>query len=220
MPNGISRPISRHLEHAAMAARGLAPLTILLAIACVATASASDMPPEVVAKFTRQVQPLLVNRCAAGACHGGPAGHEPRFERGAASARPDRIDTLTNMRTFLDTIGSSRDPKRLVTLLSIRHPAETTKSRLAAAPLTASERITIESWLAAVRTAETGHRHEPAVRQVSAETTVAPQPNPFRNLLDTAANPPLLEEPQEPQGVIFKKDDGVDAEPPVAPSPP
>jgi hypothetical protein len=58
------------------------------------------------------------------------------------------------------------------------------------------------------------------VRQVSAEAAVAPQPNPFRNLLDTAANPPVLEEPQEPQGVIFKKDDGVDAEPPVAPSPP
>ena len=203
-----------------MPARGLAPLTILRAIACGATASASDMPPEVVAKFTRQVQPLLVNRCAAGACHGGPAGHEPRFERGPASARPDRIDTLTNMRTFLDTIGSNRDPKRLVTLLSIRHPAEPTKSRLAAAPLTATERITIESWLAAVRTVETGQRHDPAVRQVSAETTVAPQPNPFRNLIDTAANPPALEEPQEPHGVIFKKDDGVDAEPPLAPSPP
>jgi hypothetical protein len=32
-----------------MLARGLAPLTILLVIACVATASASDMPPDVVA---------------------------------------------------------------------------------------------------------------------------------------------------------------------------
>ena len=203
-----------------MAARGLVPLTILLAIACVATASASDMPPEVVAKFTRQVQPLLVNRCAAGACHGGPAGHEPRFERGSASARPDRIDTLTNMRTFLDTIGSNRDPKRLVTLLSIRHPAETTKSRLAAAPLTTSERITIESWLAAVKMAETGRRHAPAVRQVSAEAPVVPQPNPFRHLLDTAANPPAFEEPQEPNGVIFKKDDESSPEPPVAPAPP
>lgn len=203
-----------------MAARGLVPLTILFVIACSTTASASDVPPEVVARFTRQVQPLLVNRCAAGACHGGPAGHEPRFERGPASARPDRIDTLTNMRTFLDTIGSNRDPKRLVTLLSIAHPAEPTKSRLAAAPLTASERITIESWLAAVKMAETGRRHDPAVRQVSAEAPVVPQPNAFRNLLDTAANPPAFEEPQEPQGVIFKKDDGVDAEPPLAPSPP
>ena len=203
-----------------MTARGLASLTIAFTLAATAPARGTDVPPEVVAKFTRQVQPLLVNRCAAGACHGGPAGHEPRFERGSASARPDRIDTLTNMRTFLDTIGSNRDPKRLVTLLSIRHPAETTKSRLAAAPLTASERITIESWLAAVKMAETGRRHDPAVRQVSAEAPVVRRPNRFRHLLDTAANPPAFEEPQEPQGVIFKKDDGVDAEPPVAPSPP
>jgi hypothetical protein len=203
-----------------MQARGLAPLTILLAIACVASASASDMPPGVVAKFTRQVQPLLVNRCAAGACHGGPAGHEPRFERGPASARPDRIDTLSNMRTFLDTIGADRDPKRLVMLLSERHPTEPSTSRLAAAPLTAGERITIESWLAVVRTAETGRRYNPAVRQVSAEVTVAPQPNPLRDLLDTAANPPVFEEPQQPQGVIFKNDDGVAPEPPLPPSPP
>jgi hypothetical protein len=49
---------------------------------------------------------------------------------------------------------------------------------------------------------------------------VVRQPNRFRHLLDTAANPPAFEEPQEPPGVIFKKDDGVDVEPPVAPSPP
>jgi hypothetical protein len=80
-----------------MTARGLASLTIAFALAATAPARGTDVPPEVVAKFTRQVQPLLVNRCAAGACHGGPAGHEPRFERGPASARPDRLDTLTNM---------------------------------------------------------------------------------------------------------------------------
>ena len=203
-----------------MPARGLPALTIAFALASTAMAVASDVPLEVVAKFTRQVQPLLVNRCAAGACHGGPAGHEPRFERGPASARPDRADTLANLKTFLDTVGASRDPQRLVTLLSVRHPAEQTKSRLTAAPLTASERITIESWLAAVKTAEAGRRHDPAVRQVSAEADITPQRNRFRDLLDTAANPPAFEEPQEPQGVIFKKDDGVDAAPPLAPSPP
>ena len=203
-----------------MPTRGLSPLTITLALASAAMAVASDVPPEVVAKFTRQVQPLIVNRCAAGACHGGPAGHEPRFERGPASARPDRTDTLANLKTFLETVGANRDPQRLVTLLSVRHPAEPTKSRLAAAPLTAGERITIESWLAAVKTAEAGYRHDPAVRQVSAEAEITPQRNPFRDLLDTAANPPAIEEPQEPQGVIFKKDDGVAPEPPLPPSPP
>lgn len=203
-----------------MSVRGLALLASLTSLTVIAPASASDLPPELVAKFTRQVQPLLVNRCAAGACHGGPAGYVPRFERGPASARPDRLDTLANIKTFLDAVGADRDPKRLVTLLSGRHPAEPTKSRLAASPLTASERMTIETWLTAVRTAETGHRRDPAIRQVSAEAPATSPRNPFRDLLDTAANPPTFEEPVQPQGVIFQNDDGVDAEPPVAPSPP
>jgi len=197
-----------------MPARGPALLVILTAVAA-APAASGDVPPELVAKFTRQVQPLIVNRCAAGACHGGPAGHEPRFERGPATARPDRLDTLANIKTFLDTVGADRDPKALVTLLAGRHPLEPTKSRLAAAPLTATERVTIETWLAAVRTAETGRHRDPAVRQVSAEAAVAPPRNPFRDLLDAAANPPALEEPQEPRGVIFKADDGIAPEPPT-----
>ena len=203
-----------------MPARGRIALAILTAITSLAPALASDLPPDVMARFTRQVQPLLVNRCAAGACHGGPEGHEPRFERGPASARPDRADTLANLKTLLDTVGANRDPQRLVTLLSGRHPTEPAKSRLAAAPLTATERVTIETWLAAVRTAEAGHRRDRTVRQVSAESPASPPRNPFRDLLDTAANPPAFEEPMQPQGVIFKNDDGVDAEPPVAPAPP
>lgn len=203
-----------------MTARGLSFLPLAFALGITAPVRGADVPPEVVAKFTRQVQPLLVNRCAAGACHGGPAGHEPRFERGPASARPDRLDTLANLHTFLDTVGSDRDPRPLVKLLSVKHPAKTTKSRLAAAPLTASERLTIESWLAAVKLAESGRRHDPAVRQVSAEAPVPPPRNPFRDLLDTAANPPALEEPKEPGGAIFKNDDGMAPEPPPTPSPP
>lgn len=198
--------------------RGLASLAITFAVA--ATAAASDLPPDVVATFTQRVQPLVMNRCAAGACHGGPAGHEPRFERGTVSSRPDRVRTLANMQTFLKTVGADRDPKRLVAMLSVRHPAGSTKSGLAAAPLTASERVTIESWLTAVQTAETGHRRDPAVRQVSAETPNAPTRNRFRDLLDASTNQPELEPPRQPTGAIFRNDDGESPEPPMAPSPP
>ena len=186
----------------------------------VAVASASDMPPDVVAKFTRQVQPLIVNRCAAGACHGGPHGHEPRFERGSAAVRPDRTHTLANLQTFLKAVGSDRDPQRLVTLLAGKHPTAPSKTGLAAAPLTARERVTIESWLAAVRSAETGHRFDPAVQQAAAHVDPTPQRNPFRDLLTAAASPTELPPPSDPQGVIFKKDDESSPEPPVAPAPP
>lgn len=201
-----------------MIRRGLGSLAMALALA--SAARANDLPPDVVATFTQRVQPLVMNRCAAGACHGGPAGHEPRFERGTVSSRPDRVHTLANMHTFLKTVGADRDPKQLVTLLSGRHPADSTKSGLAAAPLTASERITIESWLSAVRTAETVHHRDPAVRQVSAEAPASPPRNRFKELLDASANPPALEPPGQPTGVIFKQDDGESPEPPVAPSPP
>ena len=180
--------------------RDLAAITLALTLAAIGcgVATASDLPPELVGRFTRQVQPLLVNRCAAGACHGGPAGHEPRFERGPASARPDRGHTLANIDTFLTTVGDDRDPAALVRMLAATHPTKPGRSRLAAAPLTATERRTIASAMAA----------EPAT------------PNRLRDLLNSAANPPLLEPPREPPGVIFRNDDDSLPEPPLAPSPP
>lgn len=205
-----------------MPSRGLVattPALMLAAITCGA-AAASDLPPELVGRFTRQVQPLLVNRCAAGACHGGPAGHEPRFERGPVSARPDRGHTLANIDTFLRTVGDDRDPAALVRLLAATHPAKPGRSRLAAAPLTVSERRTIETWLADVRLAE-GHVHrDPAVQQASATAAEPAAPNRLRALLDSAANPPHFEPPRQPPGVIFRNDDDSLPEPPLAPSPP
>lgn len=203
-----------------MPARGLTFSCIVVCLLAGGPAAlAADLPPALVARFTRQVQPLIVNRCAAGACHGGPAGHEPRFERGPASARIDRTHTLANLDTFLTSIGTDRDPARLVTLLAGTHPAIPARGGYAAAPLTSNERVTIESWLAAVRQAEATHRVAPAVRQVAAHTAT-PQRNRYRELLETATSPPEFEEPAQPQGVIFKHDDGSAPEPPMAPEPP
>lgn len=202
--------------------RDLAAITLALTLAAIGcgVATASDLPPELVGRFTRQVQPLLVNRCAAGACHGGPAGHEPRFERGPASARPDRGHTLANIDTFLTTVGDDRDPAALVRMLAATHPTKPGRSRLAAAPLTATERRTIETWLADVRLAEGRVHRDPAVQQASAMAAEPATPNRLRDLLNSAANPPLLEPPREPPGVIFRNDDDSLPEPPLAPSPP
>lgn len=204
-----------------MPSRGLAATTLALMLTASGGATrASDLPPELVGRFTRQVQPLIVNRCAAGACHGGPAGHEPRFERGPVSARPDRGHTLANIDTFLKTVGDDRDPAALVRMLAATHPAKSARGRLAAAPLTASERRTIETWLADVRLAEGRVHRDPAVQQASATAPEPPRPNRFRDLLDSAANPPQLEPPRQPPGVIFRNDDASLPEPPLAPSPP
>ncbi|MFM7207499.1 MAG: hypothetical protein ACKO4T_12615 [Planctomycetaceae bacterium] len=180
----------------------------------------AELSPQVVATFTRRVQPLLLNRCAAGACHGGPTAHAPRLDRGLAPGRVDRSQTLANLRTFLAAVGDDRDPRRLVTMLAARHPATPVRGGLSAAPLTAAERVTIESWLASVHGAERDRPGDSGVRLASAEMAVAAPRNPLRARLEAAANPPPLEPPSEPTGVIFPHDDGVSTEPPPAPLPP
>lgn len=176
------------------------------AIAAVpAAAFAADLPPEVVSEFTRRVQPLVLNRCAAGACHGGPESPEPRLLRRDPRGGIDRRSTLANMRAVLDAVGPQRDPSKVALLLASRHPASSATQTLVAAPLTPQERTTLDRWLASVRATER-RVFDPGVRQVAAEEPALPQPNRFKALLDSAANPPQLPPPQEPRGVIFPKD--------------
>ena len=105
----------------------------LLAALAATAASAADLPPAVVASFTRRVQPLVLNRCAAGACHGGPDAPEPQFRRAIGDGQPDRLHTLANLRAFLDAVGPDRDPRSLAALLAAGHPgAETAAPRRAA----------------------------------------------------------------------------------------
>jgi hypothetical protein len=183
--------------------RGLRALACTGALA-VLPAGAHDLPPELVARFTRQVQPLILNRCAAGACHGGPAAHAPRFTRGETTGAGDRQATLANIDTLLDTLGPDRDARPLLFLLASRHPAAAKPHAPTADALAPRQRAALENWLAAVRATE--RRRDPAVMPASASVAV-PAPNPFRKLLDDAANPPPLPPPQEPQGVIFPRDE-------------
>ena len=94
--------------------------------------------------------------------------------------------------------------------LAVRHPATAAKGAIVAAPLSARERLTLEQWLAAVRASEPPRRFDPAVTPVAAtvDEPITAKPNRFRDLLDTATNPPQLPPPQQPQGLIFKPDTG------------
>ncbi len=166
-------------------------------------ATASDLPPELVAEFTRRVQPLLVNRCAAGACHGGDASPEPKFVRRNLRAGMDRRGTLANMQSFLDAVGPDRDAGKIALLLASRHPTSAKLPSLVAPPLSPPERATLDGWLIRVKATEQ-LVVDPAVQQANAE--VPAEPNRFKDLLESASNPPVLPPPQEPQGVIFPKD--------------
>lgn len=167
---------------------------------------AADLPPHLMARFTKHVQPLVLNKCAAGACHGGPLSHAPHFNRGDVSGRIDRGVTLANVETLFRLIGPSGNASPLLTTISARHPASSTSTSLIMTPLTTGERASLEQWLIAA----TGNRELQASRPITPATAtqaaVAPRPNRFRAMLDAAANPAPLPPPQEPQGIILGKD--------------
>lgn len=167
-------------------------------------AAAAEPSPAVIADFTRRVQPLLINACGAGACHGGPASPAPRIERPVGGTSVDRRLSLANLHAFLDVVGPQRDPRPLVALLSRKHPAATPGPAFAARPLTGQQRIAIETWLERVRQEERRVHRDPEVRLASGTMPEpAAPPNRFRMLLHDAANPPALPPPQRPQGIIF-----------------
>jgi hypothetical protein len=167
-------------------------------------------------RFTRQVQPLILNKCAAGACHGGPTAHAPAFNRGDVSGQIDRGVTLANIETLLASIGPTGSPASLLATISARHPASAGGSSLVMTPLTTAERATLEQWLTAAagrpeavatRPSAGASSAASATRRGAANSASAQPPvNRFRAMLDAAANPPLLPPPQPPQGLILGKD--------------
>lgn len=177
--------IPRRLPIAIHAAAFLAALT--------ATATAAESSPHILARFTRQVQPLVLNRCAAGACHGSPRGHAPLFRGDPANSD----DTRANAATFLGLVGPDGDPATVFQRLADGHPSGTKSRTLVMAPLTPRERAVLETWLVDARRAgDRGTISDPAVMPAGfAEPATAPRPNRFRTLLETGVPPPPTRDP-------------------------
>ena len=165
---------------------------------------AADLPPQLMARFTKHVQPLILNKCAAGACHGGPTAHEPHFNRGDVSGRIDRGVTLANVETLFRSIGKEGNATQFLTTISARHPASSTS--LTMAPLTTAERATLEQWLIAATGRRDLEASRPKTPATATQASATHTPNRFRAMLDAAANPAVLPPPQEPQGIILGKD--------------
>lgn len=216
-PSTLPAPRSRHERRRSLAWHDaftrFAP-SILAAITAVATATppasgadwGTNLSPQLMARFTRQVQPLLINKCAAGACHGGGASHAPRFDRGDRSGSVDRGMTLANIATLTDTVEKHGGIAPLLARISARHPASAPPTGLVLTPLTTAERATLELWLRAAA----GNADFAATRPAAAtahDRPATPRPtNRFQAMLDAAAHPPNFPPPQEPQGIILGRD--------------
>ena len=81
-----------------------------------------SLPPDAVEMFTRTIQPLLVNRCSTGACHGPGCTSRLRLNRFRAGAAPGRRTTQKNLHATMQFIDPS-DPagSELLRLPSRKH---------------------------------------------------------------------------------------------------
>lgn len=187
-----------HHRRASLTALLGTALAVMLVPSTATGAPAADPAPEVVASFTQRVQPLVLNHCAAGACHGGARSPEPRFHRGLAGRPPDQAHTRANLHALLDVVGPDRDPRPLAAMLAAGHPPHAATRHRRAAPLSTAERLTLDRWLAEVREVEKRPAIvDPGVVPVSAEVAepVPPPPNRFREILDNGGPPPVLAPP-------------------------
>jgi hypothetical protein len=62
------------------------------------------LPPGTVENFTNTVQPLLLNRCATGGCHGPAAENRLRLERIPGGRPPTRSITHRNLKAVLECV--------------------------------------------------------------------------------------------------------------------
>ena len=105
--------------------------------------------PAGLASFTRAIQPLLLNRCAAGACHGGPASAQLQLTRGPSRGQVDRPTTLVNLQQLRKAVASKGGDRRFLQAVLRNHPPDMLPGRPAGGLLSVRERQLLATWLAA-----------------------------------------------------------------------
>ena len=173
--------------------------------------SASEFDSALVASFTSTIQPLLLNRCAAGKCHGvtstGTETAIPQFQRQSIRGAVNRGMTLTNLEALTATVLPDFDTRRLL------GPAGSPHGGATLPPLSPPQLQRLAIWIDAAlaqratwgRVEQASFEAPVAAARQPARLPVAPatiENNRFQKMLDNDANPQPLPPPQEPQGII------------------
>jgi hypothetical protein len=174
--------------------------------------AAASFDARLVSSFTSGIQPLLLNRCATGNCHGGTDAAAPQFQRQLFRGNIDRHMTLANIDALTSVLRPDFDARRLLLAASTPHGGSNRP------PLSNQQLHTLALWInAALAQQATWGQAElasfetpvPASSEAPRATgsPVSPaQPtlesNRFQQMLDNAANPQPLPPPQEPAGII------------------
>lgn len=176
--------------------------------------AAAEFDQQLIAAFTTTIQPLLLNRCASGRCHGGADADAPRLTRRGPGGTIDRSLTLANIDALCGPLHSDPDPARLLVPAASPHGGSTQP------PLSGEQLQRLAAWIDAAlaqrkrwATATAASFQEDQDDVVPPPSTATPGPgtqsdsaaapgNRFRRLLEKAGNPDPLPPPQQPPGII------------------
>ncbi len=173
--------------------------------------AAAEFDAALIGSFTSTIQPLLLNRCAAGKCHGVNTADTdtaaPQLQRQSIRGTVSREMTLTNIEALTVSLRPDFDTRRLL------GPAGSPHGGARLPPLSPQQLQRLAAWLDAALAQRITWSQ---VEQASFETTVpaapqavqpsaeaaSPATNRFQKMLEDAANPQPLPPPQEPPGII------------------
>ncbi|MEX2093208.1 MAG: hypothetical protein WD971_11050 [Pirellulales bacterium] len=131
-----------------------------------------ELPPGVVERFTRKVQPLLVNNCTTSGCHQAGSQQDFQLDRAVLHGLSNRRITLRNLVATLALV--DRDAPQQSDLLSIPRHSHGGMDRPILGPRQESQLTQLVDWVGLVT-----------------ETSVATEPIAARSDVDTAPIQPL-----------------------------
>lgn len=195
-------------------------LLTLLSFSCTTFAakpSRQEVRPAVIGSFTRAIQPLLLNRCAAGACHGGSQGAAPQLLRGPIHGKANQQTTLRNLESITKSVQNKSNDRMFLSKILNHHDKRTNASVPKKELLTAHEQELFVTWLTTLPQNEHPQLRSAAPSPQSQKVNPAgfelPQPPPaswgqhnrFKILLEQAKNPPQFPPPRVTPGLRLEK---------------
>lgn len=178
---------------------------------------ANDLPPGAVERFTRRVQPLLVNNCTASGCHQAGGQQEFQLDRAVLHGLSNRRTTLRNLAAVMELI--DRDNPKKSELLSMARRAHGGENRPMTGARHEAQLTQLADWVALVAQADITKQPAKFTPEVAAAPIAPTKPFGFAEdvapsaFLDSSVVQASAEEPQQPMPKKSKVKFGADLRP-------
>ena len=179
--------------------------------------STQETNPAILGSFTRAIQPLLLNRCAAGSCHGGPQGVEPKLLRGPIHGQANQKTTLRNLRSITTSVQHKSSDLNFLSKILNHHDKRTKRSATNSPLLRTHEQKLFATWLTllphysktppqpAIPSPQSQSVNQASFEQPQQQLMSPYRTNRFKLLLEREANPPQFPPPQDTPGLRLKE---------------